>query len=174
VPVRLSLHLALRNHREDTGDISPIIGRGVYAVCGSDERNCKVQLIDDIPMVDRDTNGDLYEYLLSKIASTTDTAVKGLNTNDSLPVDSCYPLYSGTSWITGVFGFSAGTGGRGGIVHMAACMCAYSSSVVSASGAIGSLANSSSSATAAPMTTFSTKIAGGRPVGVVGEAVRAW
>jgi type I restriction enzyme M protein len=28
-----------------------------------------VDMIDDIPMVDRDTNGDLYEYLLSKIAS---------------------------------------------------------------------------------------------------------
>lgn len=28
-----------------------------------------VQLIDDIPMDDRDTKGDLYEYLLSKIAS---------------------------------------------------------------------------------------------------------
>ena len=28
-----------------------------------------VDLLDDIPMADRDTNGDLYEYLLSKIAS---------------------------------------------------------------------------------------------------------
>jgi type I restriction enzyme M protein len=28
-----------------------------------------VDMIDDIPMEDRDTNGDLYEYLLSKIAS---------------------------------------------------------------------------------------------------------
>lgn len=28
-----------------------------------------VDMIDDIPMADRDTNGDLYEYLLSKIAS---------------------------------------------------------------------------------------------------------
>ncbi len=28
-----------------------------------------VDLLDDVPMVDRDTNGDLYEYLLSKIAS---------------------------------------------------------------------------------------------------------
>ncbi|WP_337060084.1 type I restriction-modification system subunit M [Kineococcus sp. G2] len=28
-----------------------------------------VDMLDDIPMVDRDTNGDLYEYLLSKIAS---------------------------------------------------------------------------------------------------------
>lgn len=28
-----------------------------------------VDLLDDIPMDDRDTNGDLYEYLLSKIAS---------------------------------------------------------------------------------------------------------
>ena len=28
-----------------------------------------VDLLDDIPMTDRDTNGDLYEYLLSKIAS---------------------------------------------------------------------------------------------------------
>ncbi len=28
-----------------------------------------VDLIDDIPMTDRDTNGDLYEYLLSKIAT---------------------------------------------------------------------------------------------------------
>lgn len=28
-----------------------------------------VDLLDDIPMNDRDTNGDLYEYLLSKIAS---------------------------------------------------------------------------------------------------------
>jgi type I restriction enzyme M protein len=28
-----------------------------------------VDMIDDIPMTDRDTNGDLYEYLLSKIAS---------------------------------------------------------------------------------------------------------
>lgn len=28
-----------------------------------------VDLIDDIPMADRDTNGDLYEYLLSKIAA---------------------------------------------------------------------------------------------------------
>jgi len=28
-----------------------------------------VDLIDEIPMTDRDTNGDLYEYLLSKIAS---------------------------------------------------------------------------------------------------------
>ena len=26
-------------------------------------------MLDDIPMADRDTNGDLYEYLLSKIAS---------------------------------------------------------------------------------------------------------
>jgi type I restriction enzyme M protein len=28
-----------------------------------------VDMLDDIPMADRDTNGDLYEYLLSKIAS---------------------------------------------------------------------------------------------------------
>lgn len=28
-----------------------------------------VDLLDDIPMADRDTNGDLYEYLLSKLAS---------------------------------------------------------------------------------------------------------
>ena len=28
-----------------------------------------VDMLDDIPMVDRDTNGDLYEYMLSKIAS---------------------------------------------------------------------------------------------------------
>jgi type I restriction enzyme M protein len=28
-----------------------------------------VDMLDDIPMIDRDTNGDLYEYLLSKIAS---------------------------------------------------------------------------------------------------------
>jgi type I restriction enzyme M protein len=28
-----------------------------------------VDLLDDIPMADRDTNGDLYEYMLSKIAS---------------------------------------------------------------------------------------------------------
>jgi type I restriction enzyme M protein len=28
-----------------------------------------VDLLDEIPMVDRDTNGDLYEYMLSKIAS---------------------------------------------------------------------------------------------------------
>ncbi|TPW77711.1 type I restriction-modification system subunit M [Schumannella soli] len=28
-----------------------------------------VDMLDDIPMVDRDTNGDLYEYLLSKLAS---------------------------------------------------------------------------------------------------------
>ncbi|MBY4275751.1 SAM-dependent DNA methyltransferase [Rhodococcus fascians] len=28
-----------------------------------------VDMLDDIPMVERDTNGDLYEYLLSKIAS---------------------------------------------------------------------------------------------------------
>lgn len=28
-----------------------------------------VDMIDDLPMADRDTNGDLYEYLLSKIAS---------------------------------------------------------------------------------------------------------
>ncbi len=28
-----------------------------------------VDMLDDVPMVDRDTNGDLYEYLLSKIAS---------------------------------------------------------------------------------------------------------
>lgn len=28
-----------------------------------------MDLVDDIPMNDRDTNGDLYEYLLSKIAS---------------------------------------------------------------------------------------------------------
>lgn len=28
-----------------------------------------VDMVDDIPMADRDTNGDLYEYLLSKIAS---------------------------------------------------------------------------------------------------------
>ncbi len=28
-----------------------------------------VDMLDEIPMVDRDTNGDLYEYLLSKIAS---------------------------------------------------------------------------------------------------------
>ena len=28
-----------------------------------------VDMLDSIPMVDRDTNGDLYEYLLSKIAS---------------------------------------------------------------------------------------------------------
>lgn len=28
-----------------------------------------VDMLDDIPMVDRDTNGDLYEYLLSQIAS---------------------------------------------------------------------------------------------------------
>ncbi len=28
-----------------------------------------VDMLDDIPMTDRDTNGDLYEYLLSKIAS---------------------------------------------------------------------------------------------------------
>jgi type I restriction enzyme M protein len=28
-----------------------------------------VDLLDDLPMADRDTNGDLYEYLLSKIAS---------------------------------------------------------------------------------------------------------
>lgn len=28
-----------------------------------------VEMLDDIPMADRDTNGDLYEYLLSKIAS---------------------------------------------------------------------------------------------------------
>jgi type I restriction enzyme M protein len=28
-----------------------------------------VDLLDDIPMTDRDTNGDLYEYMLSKIAS---------------------------------------------------------------------------------------------------------
>ena len=27
-----------------------------------------VDMLDDIPMADRDTNGDLYEYLLSKIA----------------------------------------------------------------------------------------------------------
>ena len=26
-------------------------------------------MLDDIPMADRDTNGDLYEYLLSKIAT---------------------------------------------------------------------------------------------------------
>ena len=29
-----------------------------------------VDLLDDIPMADRDTNGDLYEYLLSKIATS--------------------------------------------------------------------------------------------------------
>jgi type I restriction enzyme M protein len=28
-----------------------------------------VDMLDDIPMADRDTNGDLYEYMLSKIAS---------------------------------------------------------------------------------------------------------
>ena len=28
-----------------------------------------VDMLDDIPMADRDTNGDLYEYLLSKIAT---------------------------------------------------------------------------------------------------------
>ena len=28
-----------------------------------------VDMLDDIPMADRDTNGDLYEYLLSKIAA---------------------------------------------------------------------------------------------------------
>jgi type I restriction enzyme M protein len=28
-----------------------------------------VDMLDEIPMADRDTNGDLYEYLLSKIAS---------------------------------------------------------------------------------------------------------
>jgi len=28
-----------------------------------------VDLLDDLPMADRDTNGDLYEYMLSKIAS---------------------------------------------------------------------------------------------------------
>src|SRR4029079_12784382 len=28
-----------------------------------------VDMLDDVPMQDRDTNGDLYEYLLSKIAS---------------------------------------------------------------------------------------------------------
>src|ERR687893_177812 len=27
-----------------------------------------VDMLDDIPMTDRDTNGDLYEYMLSKIA----------------------------------------------------------------------------------------------------------
>ena len=28
-----------------------------------------VDMLDDIPMDDRDTNGDLYEYMLSKIAT---------------------------------------------------------------------------------------------------------
>jgi type I restriction enzyme M protein len=33
-----------------------------------------VDMLDDVPMTDRDTNGDLYEYMLSKIATAGRTA----------------------------------------------------------------------------------------------------
>lgn len=42
-----------------------------------------MDLLDDIPMADRDTNGDLYEYLLSKIASAGATASSGLRGTSS-------------------------------------------------------------------------------------------
>ena len=36
-----------------------------------------VDMLDDVPMQDRDTNGDLYEYMLSKIATAGRTASSG-------------------------------------------------------------------------------------------------